>query len=232
MQISVVIPAYNEAKVIAATVKEVKDYLANHFSSFEIIVVDDKSTDETLEILKHLGDIRIFRNLKNHGKGYTVAKGVGQAKGDLILFMDADNSTHISELDKFLDYSQDYQLIIGSRGLPDSHVKVKQNFIKIFFGKAGNLLSRCLIDKNIHDTQCGFKLFSKDVQYLFTKLTIPGFAFDFELIWLAKKHHFKVKELPVVWYNNFDSSVKWYDYPRTLLSLFKIRFNDLKGTYN
>ncbi|MFA5126570.1 MAG: dolichyl-phosphate beta-glucosyltransferase [Patescibacteria group bacterium] len=232
MQISVVIPAYNEAKVIAKTIQEVQDYLAKHFTSFEVIVVDDGSTDKTGEILDSLSSIKVLHNLKNHGKGYTVAKGVKQAQGDLILFMDADNSTRITELDKFLLHTSDYQLLIASRGLPGSDIKISQNFIKVFFGKSGNFLSRCLIDSKIYDTQCGFKLFVKDLQPLFAKLTVPGFAFDFELIWLAKRHHFKIKEIPVIWRNNFDSTVRWHDYPRTILTLFKIRFNDLKGKYN
>lgn len=232
MQISVVIPAFNEDKAIVATVRELRDFLEKKFSSFEIIIIDDGSTDSTLKIIKSLPNVKVLRNLKNHGKGYTVAKGVREAKGDWILFMDADNSTRIVELDNFWKYSQDYDLLIASRALASSQVKVKQNFIKIALGKGGNLLSRLLIDPKIHDTQCGFKLFRRDLKFLFDKLTIPGWGFDFELIWLAKKYKFRVKELGVVWVNDFDSKVKWYVYPQTLLQLFIIRLNDLLGKYN
>ncbi|MDP2812680.1 MAG: glycosyltransferase, partial [bacterium] len=104
MKISVVIPAYNEEKVIIRTLKEVKEFLTNSIDDFEIIVVDDKSSDSTLEFINNFSDIIVLRNLKNHGKGYSVAKGVKAATGDWILFMDADNSTRIIELNNFFNY--------------------------------------------------------------------------------------------------------------------------------
>lgn len=232
MDISVVIPAFNEEEDIAKTIEEVKSYLKNNFNIFEIIVVDDKSKDSTLQIIKNISDIKVLRNLKNHGKGYTVAKGMKAASGDILLFMDADNSTKINELDNFLPALKKYDLVIASRGLENSQVKIKQNFIKRFLGRIGNFFSRVLIDKNIRDTQCGFKLFRKSSQYLFDKITIAGFAFDFELIFLAKKYNLKVKELPVKWENNFNSSVKWYDYPKTMINLLLININNLLGKYN
>jgi len=231
MEISVVIPVYNEEMVIEDTVLEVKDFLKNNFNSFEIIIVDDKSTDRTLDIISKIGHIRILRNLKNHGKGYSVAKAMKIAQGNLLLFMDADNSTKISELKSFLPEITKYDLVIASRGLETSDVQVSQNFFKTGLGKVGNSFSRLLIDKNIKDTQCGFKLISRKAKYLFDKLTIEGFAFDFELIFLAKKYKFKVKEMPVTWVNNFNSTVRWHDYPRTMINLFKIRINNLLGKY-
>lgn len=232
MDISVVIPAYNEERVIVKTIEEVRSFLKNNFSSFEIIVVDDKSTDRTLEILKQIPDIVLRRNLKNHGKGYTVAKGVAVARGNWVLFMDADSSTNIGELKKFLPYVDDYDLIIGSRALNDSDVRVRQNIVKVFLGRAGNLLIRMLLAPNVKDTQCGFKFFRNKLKILFDKLTIEDWGFDFELIWLARKNDFKVKEVPVVWVNNFDSKVKWYNYPKTLAQVFLVRINNLKGKYN
>lgn len=232
MQISVVIPAYNEQKVIADTIDQVRNFLRSNFSEFEIIVVDDKSTDSTLHILQSREDIRLVRNLRNHGKGYSVAKGMKKAKGEWMLFMDADNSTRITELTNFLKYKNDYPIIIGSRGLKDSDIRVSQNILKVFMGKIGNMVSRILIDKNICDTQCGFKLFARHTQFMFDKLSISGFAFDFELLFLAKKFDFKIKEVPVVWYNNADSTVRWYDYPKTFTQVLKIRLNNILGKYN
>ncbi|OGY94694.1 MAG: hypothetical protein A2406_02625 [Candidatus Komeilibacteria bacterium RIFOXYC1_FULL_37_11] len=232
MEISVVIPAFNEVKDIAKTIADVGSYLKNHFSSFEIIVVDDKSNDRTLQIIQSIDGIRVLKNLKNHGKGYAVAKGMKAATGDLLLFMDADNSTKISELDNFLSELKNYDVVIASRGLKDSKVTVSQNFLKTNLGRMGNFFSRILIDENIRDTQCGFKLFKKSAKHLFDKLTIEGFAFDFELIFLARKYKFKVKEMPVVWVNNFNSAVRWYDYPKTMLNLIGIRINNLLGKYN
>ncbi|MBT4850260.1 glycosyltransferase family 2 protein [Candidatus Parcubacteria bacterium] len=232
MDISVVIPAYNEEEVISGTIDEVKIFLQQNFSDFEILVVDDKSTDSTLNILKQREDIRLVRNLRNHGKGYSVAKGIKKAKGDWMIFMDADNSTRISEIKNFLEYKDKYAVIIGSRALKESDVQVSQSFLKVFLGKAGNLLSRILINPKIKDTQCGFKVFARHTQFIFDKLTIEGFAFDFELMFLAKKFDFDIKEVPVVWHNNADSAVRWHHYPHTLTLLFKIRLNNLLGKYN
>lgn len=232
MEISVVIPAYNEAAVIAKTIESVKRFLSANFTSFEIIVVDDHSKDTTVDIVRSQSGVRLIRNLKNHGKGYTVAKGVSSAKGDWILFMDADNSTDISELRKFLPQREEDTIFIGSRGLTDSEVKVKQSSLKVFLGKSGNRLTRIFIAPDITDTQCGFKLFPKKTQFLFSKLTIATWGFDFELLWLARKYHFKIKEVPVVWVNDFDSKVRWYSYPQTLWQIFKVRINDFLGKYN
>ena len=169
--------------------------------------------------------------MKNHGKGYSVKKGVRAAKGDWILFMDADSSTDISELNKLSKYQDKYKLIIGSRALADSEIKIKQSLFKILLGKLGNLLVRIILITNIRDTQCGFKLFHKDLQKLFNKLTIDDWGFDFELIYLAKKHSFRIKEVGINWYNHPDSKVKWYAYLVTLLQVFKVRLNILINKY-
>lgn len=231
LDISIIIPVYNEKEVIKDTINKVKEYLKNKFKSFEIIVIDDKSTDNTLEILNNIENIKVLKNSNNHGKGYTVAKGVKEAKGKLILFMDADSSTSIIELDNFIKYSNDYDLIIGSRALKDSKIKTKQNIIKRILGKLGNLIIRLIIFSKVKDTQCGFKLFNNKVKYLFEKLTIEDWGFDFELIFLTRKYSLNIKELPVEWDNNFDSKVKWTDYIKTLLQVFKVRFNNLINKY-
>lgn len=231
MQISVIIPVYNEAKVIAATLSQVKDYLSQNFTSYEIIVVDDCSADGTWEIIKNIPNLKILRNLKNHGKGYTVAKGLLAGQGDYLLFMDADASTPIGELAKLWPYREQYPLVIGSRALQESEIKIRQNKIKVLLGRGGNLLSRWLIHPDIKDTQCGFKLVARSVKFIVSKLTIADFGFDFELIFLARKYGLAIKEVPIVWSNNFDSSVRWFDYLKVLGQLFQIRFNNLLGKY-
>lgn len=232
MNISVVIPAFNEGTVIAETIKKIKNYLQSNNIVGEIIVIDDCSTDDTLAVLKNISDIKVLKNLRNHGKGYSVRKGVLLAKQDWILFMDADNSTDISELDKFSKYLSAYDVLIASRALPESNIVVKQNIIKVTLGRAGNLIIRLLIDPRIKDTQCGFKLFNKKVQPLFNKITINGFGFDFELIWLIKKNNLRIKEVPVTWVNDFTSSVKWWHYPKVLAEVLAVRINSLLGKYN
>lgn len=231
MQISVIIPAYNEAKVIATTIRQVQEYLAQNFTSHEIIVVDDKSTDGTLEIIKNITGVKVLRNLKNHGKGYSVARGMLAGQGDYLLFMDADSSTAIGELAKLWSYRERYPVVIGSRALDQSQVKMSQNKIKVLLGRSGNMLSRWLIHPAIKDTQCGFKLFSRSAKFLFDKLTIEDFGFDLELIFLARQHGLAIREVPIVWYNNFDSKVRWFHYPKTLAQLFQIRINNLLKKY-
>lgn len=232
MNISVVIPAFNEALVIAQTIAKVQKYLADRSIQSEIIVVDDHSTDDTLKILDSISGLTILRNLRNHGKGYSVRKGVMVAKQDWILFMDADNSTDISELDNFFKYIDDQDILVASRALIDSRILVEQKKIKIILGRLGNLLIRLLIDRRIKDTQCGFKLFNQKVQALFPLMTLDGFGFDFELIWLVKKNNFKIKEIPVTWVNDSSSSVKWWHYPKVFFEVFKVRWNDVLRKYD
>lgn len=232
MKLSVVIPAYNEAKVIEQTISHIKKYLQENFQDYEIIVVDDKSTDKTLEILNGLESIKILSNQKNHGKGYTVRKGVLKAEGDWILFMDADNSTTIEHLDEFKKYIDSHDLIIGSRAIKGANIKVRQSIVKVIFGRLGNLFIRLLATPGIRDTQCGFKLFSRKLLPLWQIMTIERFAFDVELIYLAKKRGFQIVELPVEWKNNFDSTVKWHSYVSTLWYVLKIKINDIIGKYD
>lgn len=232
MKISVVIPAYNEAQRIVATIAKINKYLSDHSYLAEVIVVDDCSTDQTMSLISSISDIKVLRNLKNHGKGYTVRKGVMAATGDWILFMDADNSTDISELDNFLGLTSDFDILIASRALPESKILLRQNKIKTTLGRLGNLVIRVLIDSRIKDTQCGFKFFNKKVQALFPKITIDRFGFDFELVWLVKKNNLKIKEIPVTWSNDRHSSVKWWHYPQVLFEVVKVRLNNLLGKYN
>lgn len=231
MKISVVIPAYNESQRIIATVVKIKHYFSDRTYLSEIIVVDDCSSDQTLSLLNGIGGIKVLRNLKNHGKGYTVRKGVAAATGDWILFMDADNSTDISELDNFMGLITDFDILIASRALPESKILIRQNKVKVTLGRLGNLVIRALIDSRIKDTQCGFKFFNKKVQALFPKITINRFGFDFELIWLVKKNNLKIKEIPVSWSNDQHSSVKWWHYPQVFWEVLKVRFNNLLGKY-
>ena len=221
LDISIIIPVYNEEKVILKTISEVKEYIQSNFNTWEIIIIDDKSEDNSLNILQKIKDIKLLRNLRNHGKGYSIVKGVKEAKGSLILFMDADNSTRIKELDNFIKYTSNYDLIIGSRALKDSKINII----------LGNLLVRIFIYPKVYDSQCGFKLFNNKVKPLFSKLTIEDWGFDFELLFLAKEYNLNIKELPITWTNNTDSKVRGIDYLKTLLQVFKVRFNNLINKY-
>lgn len=231
MQISVVIPAFNEESVISHTLTEVLAFLQNNFQSFEVIVVNDASSDKTTDIVSHFSQVILLHNQRNHGKGYSVAKGMKIAQGDLLLFMDADNSTRIAELTNFLKFIPNYQVVIGSRAISQAQVVTRQPAWKVFFGRFGNWLIQLFLLPGIKDTQCGFKLFTKDVKNIFQHLKINDWGFDFELLFLAKKKNFQIKELGVVWKNNFDSKVKFSTYFKTLMQVLKVRYNYLFNKY-
>ena len=232
MLISVIIPAYNEEKNIVETVKSVEDYFTGKDLSYEIIVVDDGSTDKTVSLINAMPQVRFFKFSKNFGKGAAVKQGMREAVGELKLFMDADNSTKISELDNFLPkIRQGYSVVIASRALKESQVK-PQAWFKVLAGKIGNKLIRLLVVPGVRDTQCGFKLFTKEAAGLFSKQTINRWGFDFEILFLAKRNHFKILEMPIIWVNRSDSRVKTWDYFKTFIELIKIRLNDLQRKYD
>ncbi len=213
MKLSVIIPAYNEDKRIVKTLESVKNYLKNHDS--EIIVVDDGSTDTT----------SIFSQIsypKNMGKGYAIKKGVEKALGDLILFIDADNSTPIEEIEKLLKVDAD--IVIGSRYLPESNIEKKQSLLRILIGRLGNFVIALLVVKNIKDTQCGFKLFKKNVaKELFEELETYRFGFDIEILARAQKKGLKIVEIPITWLHNSNSRVRPIrDAAKTFSDLIKI----------
>ncbi len=234
INIAIVIPAYNEEKIMAKTLKVVGDYLAGHGCDYEIIVVDDGSTDATRQIVKQHNNpvIHLITNKINKGKGYSVKKGILNAQKDWILFIDADLSTPIGELQTFFNY-QDDDVIIGSRALADSKLVVAQPLYRRWGGKIFNFLVRFLLMKDFKDTQCGFKLFKKAAaQKIFNLQTIDGFGFDIEILYIAKKHGFKIKELPVSWFNDKNTKVDFMrDSMRMLADIFRIRLNDKKGLY-
>jgi dolichyl-phosphate beta-glucosyltransferase len=242
VKISVVIPAYNEEERIGATVLRIKDYLEKKGYEYEIIVVDDGSNDKTAEVVARflprsqggLPQIQLLQNKGNKGKGFSVKRGVLNSKGDYILFSDADLSTPIEELDKLLEYIKSgFDIAIGSRGLKESDVQIHQAWHRERMGKIFNLLVRIFVLRGIKDTQCGFKCFSRGVAYkLFPKQLLEGFGFDVEILYLARKKGYSIKEVPVKWYNSPQTRVNALrDSIRMFMELVKIRINDWKGKY-
>ena len=232
MKISVVIPAYNEEAVITLTVREVLAYLEQHWpAEHELIVVDDGSTDRTVELIRRFKDIKLLCHDSNRGKGAAVATGVLASLGDWILFMDADNSTRIQELEAFWQLAGPYDIIIGSRAVAGAQVALSQPWYKVALGRLGNLLIQLLLLPGIKDSRCGFKLYSQRVKPLFGALRLTGFSFDDELLFLARRQGFKMIEAPVQWVNNFDSKVRLGDYLATIFDLIKVRLGYLSGKY-
>lgn len=236
-KLSVVIPAYNEAARLGRTLPQIVNYFTNQKYSKEIIIVDDGSTDSTANIVNRQSQKTSFLKLisldANMGKGGAVRQGVLASIGEWVLFMDADLSTPISELDKFWTYTKDYDIIIGSRKMTGATITRRQNPLRENLGKVFTLLTNVLATKNISDITCGFKLFRGSVsRKLFKKGLLNDWSFDAEILYLAQKHHHPIKEVPVSWKNDPRSKVSLAsDALNALIGLFKIRLQDIAGKY-
>jgi dolichyl-phosphate beta-glucosyltransferase len=235
--VSVVVPAYNEQGRIEDSLLKIRDYMQGAGLGFEIIVVDDGSRDRTSEIVAQLarGDsrIRLVQHRKNLGKGAAVRNGVMSSGGDLVLFSDADLSTPIEEFESLFAWIESHELVIASRSLPDSRVLVHQPVYREMMGRIYNVLVRTLVIRGLIDTQCGFKLMSRRAaDDIFRRQRINSFSFDVEMILIARKLGYAVKEVPVRWINSRASKVHpVLDSVQMLLDLFRIKFYDISGFY-
>lgn len=211
VQLSLVIPAYNEARRIGPTLDRVDAYLAERGLEAEVLVVDDGSTDATVDLVSahEARGLRLIRQGVNRGKGAAIRRGVAESRGSRVLLCDADLSTPIEELEALerrLDDGAD--LAIGSRGVDESAVRRHQPAYRELMGKTFNRIIRVLGIRGVRDTQCGFKLLDGPAaRDLFGRLKTDGFAFDVELIWLARKLGYRVDEVGVQWWNSPDSRV-------------------------
>ncbi|MBU0648037.1 glycosyltransferase family 2 protein [Patescibacteria group bacterium] len=206
IKLSIIIPCYNEASRLTETLLAVDKYLSQQSYKSEIIVVDDSSTDTTIDIIKSfypiIHNLRCIRHRHNQGKGGAVKTGMLGAYGRWMLFMDADLATPIEELDKFWQYTTNYDVIFASRHLLKDSIKTRQPWYRHAFGRTANLFIQAMLLPGIKDTQCGFKLFSANAaEDLFTRLSIYGFSFDIEILTLADTLDYPIKETPVIWYD-------------------------------
>lgn len=231
MFLSVIIPVYNEEKVISSTLQRIISYLKKRDFDWEIICVDDGSSDNSQPLIKNFSPVKILANNKNLGKGAAVKLGILAASGEWLLFLDADLSTDISELKKFEPYLSDYDIIIGSRQLPQTKIIKSQPFYRVLLGRLGNLIIRGILGINFKDTQCGFKIFNKKCQSIFRGQILSGWGFDFEILYLAQKFGFRIKEIGVNWHYSLESKVRFRSYWQTLRELLKIKFNILRKKY-
>ena len=211
--LSVVIPAYNEENRLPQSLNAVIEFLRQQSYDSEIIVSDDGSIDKTVaiasEILKTVPH-KIITVPGNKGKGHAVRQGILSAQGEYILFTDADLSTPIEEVARFLEHLQkDQDVVIGSRALPDSKVMIHQNPLREAMGKVFNSIACFFAFKGIHDSQCGFKAFRREAALkLFSLQKLDGFSFDVEIVFLAQKLGLRLLELPVIWRNSAQSRVR------------------------
>jgi dolichyl-phosphate beta-glucosyltransferase len=238
VKLSVIIPAYNEATRLPDTLKETCLYLREQDYQAEVIVVDDGSRDQTVKMARTLSKtflfVRIIESDKNYGKGHAVKTGALAALGELILFTDADNSTPIAEIEKLLPFIGKYEVVIGSRHMKDSNVVIRQPWYRRLLSRSANLVIQTLLVRGVQDTQCGFKLFQKKAaRELFARQKTNGFGFDIEILTIAQKVlKYKIKEVPVSWYNSTDSRVRPIrDAFRTLRELVRITFTVHRGGY-
>jgi len=238
-KISLIIPVYNEEKRIKLTLSNCVSYFKNKKIDYEIIIVDDGSIDKTRLIVKDFSNknksIKLTKKRRNKGKGYSVKEGMLLASKDYLLFSDADLSAPIEETEKFIEIiKRGYDIVIASRNMKNSIIPIKQPFFRRFLGKIFPFIVNLLILPGYKDTQCGFKLFKKEVaRKIFSKQKINGFSFDVEVLFIAKKYGYKTKEIPVIWSNSLGSKVNpVLDSIKMFLGILKIRLNDIKGIYN
>jgi len=232
MKLSVIIPSYNEEQRIQETIQDIQSYLNKQDYDWEIIVINDGSKDRTAEKARQKG-VKVIDNQINQGKGAVVKQGILEAKGDYRLFMDADNSTKINNLDKFWKYfKQGYDVVVASIGLKESEIVEKTGWYRRLLGKLAKYLIQIIMFWGIKDSQRGFKCFTKKaVKRIFPKQKIMRWGFDIEILALARFFKFRIKEVPVVWQNIGKSEVNLKSYFKTLLELFKIKWNLITRQY-
>ena len=237
--LSIVIPAYNEALRIGTTLEKICRYVESRSYTWELVVVDDGSTDETARIVtdfaRESSRIRILRNKPNRGKGFSVRRGALEARGEFVLFTDADLSAPIDELDSLFKAlnCDGADAAVGSRALRRELVGLRQPWFREYGGRFFNLLVRFLTGLSIRDTQCGLKLFRRvSTHRAFELQRATGFGFDPELLFLIRRTGGKMIEVPVRWYNDPASRVQFLrDSTRMVLDLIALRWRAWRGTY-
>jgi len=239
IHLSVVVPAYNEQNRLPKTLREIEKYLKTQFYDWEIVVVNDGSKDNTSQVVKELlseiENLRLVDNKENHGKGYVVKQGMLEAKGQYRVFTDADNSTSIDQVEKMWpEFEKGYDIIIGSRDIKGAVLSVPQTWLRRRIGDIFNLLVQITCGLwGIWDTQCGFKGFTKKAaEDIFPRCRIDRFAFDPEILVIAKKMGYKIKEIPVTWINDPESRVKLKSMIKMAVDLLKIRKNLIAKKYD
>lgn len=238
IHLSVVIPAYNEEKRISATLLDIDKYLSVQKYSYEIIVVSDGSKDGTSGVVENLKklikNLRLIDNKENHGKGHVVRQGMLEARGEYRLFADADNSTTISHIEKFWPFFKEgFDVVIGSIEVEGAKIEENAAWYRRFLGAFSKYIIRIVAGIwEIHDSQRGFKCFSKNsAEKVFNKQTIMRWGFDIEVLALAKRMGFKIKEVAVDWHNPGESKVGLSAYIKTFIELIKIKMNFITDKY-
>ena len=233
--LSIIIPALNEANRLPQTLEQVFAFLRNENYSAEVIVVENGSSDNTYTLAQNLTskypDLRVFHN-ELAGKGKAVKRGMLEAHGKYRIFCDADFSMPVTEIPRFIPPQLDSDIVIASREVQGA-IRYDEPEFRHFTGRVFNLLIRILALPKLHDTQCGFKGFRAEIaEDLFKHQRIEGWAFDVEILYIAKLRGYQVTELPIPWYYNAESKISVLrDSYRMFLDLIQIRKNARQGLY-
>lgn len=239
-ELSILIPAYNEESLIASTLAGLKAYLSTRPEDYEIIVMDDGSQDNTATCVQdwqknNAVDLQLLINERNMGKGFSVRRGVMESRGRFIIFIDADLPYELNAIEDFLQALRNgYDLAIGSRVLPGSQVKGVP-ILRYVSGQIFSWMVQVVLFQGLPDTQCGFKSFrSEAAKEIFRRLTIGGFGFDVEMLFVARKLKLAIQPVPVhMIEHRHRSRVRLIiDSFKMFANLFMVRWNDLQGRYN
>lgn len=227
--LSIVIPAYNEAERLPKTLLDMDKRLSAADFSYEILVVNDGSKDKTAEVVENLA--KVVKNLRllsqeNTGKGGAVRAGMLESKGIVRLFTDADNATSIDQFEPMISYfKQGYGVVFGSRTVKGAKLDPPEPFYRQLIGKGLNLIVQVLLLWGIWDTQCGFKAFTAEaVEKIFRLSRVKSWGFDVEVLSLAKRFGFRLKEVPVHWVNDIRSTVHFSAGPKFLIDVLEVRW--------
>ena len=235
---SVIIPAFNEEQVIGTTLSQVEDYLNSKKIPHEIIVINNGSADRTRQVVldwSKLGHpVKMLENVQNRGKGYAVRQGVLVSRGDWILFMDADGSTSIREMEKCWPLmNEPLDILVGSRRVHGAVFAKRQPWLREIFGIVFTRLANILVCSSIRDFTCGFKCFRREAALeLFKKQTVEDWTFDIEIILMGKKMGYRISQFPVTWTDSPKTNLRMFkDTWVCLFGLLNIWINLLRGRY-
>ncbi|MDQ3076431.1 MAG: glycosyltransferase family 2 protein [bacterium] len=235
--LSVVIPAYNEALRIQTTLESVDAYLKQQLYSYEVIIVNDGSKDTTVSVveafIKTTTNFKLIDNQTNHGKGWVVRQGMLEAQGKFRLFMDADNSTTIDHVEKFFEeFENKYDIVISSRRIVGAQMPIRQSIIRELLGSIFRKIVQTIVPLGVVDSQNGFKLFTAEAaEHIFARQVIVSWAFDVEILALARLFGYKIKEEPVCYIDDARSHMTTKGMIKMLREVIQVKINLFAARY-